>query len=101
MVKRVIGLPGERVVIKDGVVTVYNREHPDGFNPDATGKWKSDLTNNPNENIDVSLGQSEILVAGDNRPESLDSRTNGPIDVSEIVGRAEARILPFGSYRSL
>jgi signal peptidase I len=34
-VKRVIGLPGERVVIKNGAVTVYNKEHPQGFSPDT------------------------------------------------------------------
>lgn len=101
VVKRVIGLPGERIIIQNGVVTVYNAEHPDGFKPDQDSEWAKSLTINPTESIDVTLAQSEIFVAGDNRPQSLDSRTNGPINVSDIVGRAEARVLPFGSRRSL
>ena len=36
IVKRVIAFPGERVVVKDGVLTVYNNDHPDGFQPDKT-----------------------------------------------------------------
>lgn len=101
VVKRVLGLPGERVVIKEGVVTVYNKEHPEGFNPDAGSSWEKTLTIDPYENIDVTLGQSEIFASGDNRPESIDSRANGPIDVRDLVGRAEARIMPFSKRRSL
>ncbi len=101
VVKRVIGLPGERVLIKDGVVTVYNQEHPAGFNPDANSPWQSTMIIDPAENIDVTLGPSEIFVSGDNRPESLDSRTNGPININDLVGVVEARILPLGKQRLL
>ena len=101
VVKRVLGLPGERVTIRDGVVTIYNKEHPAGFNPDETGSWKKNLTIDTTENIDVTLSQGEVFVAGDNRPESLDSRANGPIDVKDIIGRVEARVLPFSSRRKL
>ena len=34
IVKRVIAFPGERVTVKDGILTVYNDAHPDGFHPD-------------------------------------------------------------------
>ena len=45
----------------------------------------------PNENIDIQLGSSEIFVSGDNRPESIDSRFNGPLETSEIIGNVVAK----------
>src|SRR3990167_4332535 len=36
LIKRIIVLPGERVVVKDGILTVYNKDQPDGFQPDKT-----------------------------------------------------------------
>jgi len=101
VVKRVIGLPGERVLIKDGVVTIFNQDNPNGFNPDAGSPWEGTMIADPEENIDVTLSPSEIFVSGDNRPESLDSRTNGPIDIHDLVGVVEARILPFSKRRLL
>ena len=97
LIKRVIGLPGERVVVKDGTVTVYNDEHPEGFQPDKTLPY-SKLTTIPytSGNIDRTLADNEIFVCGDNRPDSLDSRTFGPITTDQIVGKLLARILPLG-----
>jgi signal peptidase I len=40
LIKRVIGLPGEHVVVKDGKVTVYNDANPQGFNPDTSTGYK-------------------------------------------------------------
>lgn len=101
VVKRVIGLPGERVVLTNGQITVYNRESTAGFNPDKTGPWNKEYVPGANENIDVTLGTAEIFVSGDNRPGSTDSRFNGPIKVREIVGIVEARILPFAKRKTL
>lgn len=101
VVKRVLGLPGERVTVTNGVVKVFNEDNPDGFDPDKNSSWAKTLTLDPNENIDVILGPSEIFVSGDNRPGSLDSITNGPISVSELIGRARARILPVTKFRNL
>ncbi|HTB49244.1 MAG TPA: signal peptidase I, partial [Verrucomicrobiae bacterium] len=36
LIKRVIGLPGDRVVVKNGIYTIYNKSHPNGFDPDHT-----------------------------------------------------------------
>ena len=44
IVKRVIAFPGERVVVKDGVLTVYNNDHPDGFQPDKTTQNRRQAT---------------------------------------------------------
>ncbi len=101
VVKRVLGLPGERVLIKNGKITIFNRDHPGGFNPDDNSDWQATYIVDPNENIDLTLNQSEIFVTGDNRPESLDSRTNGPININELIGVAEARLLPFSKRQTL
>jgi signal peptidase I len=96
LIKRVIGLPGERVVVKDGTITVYNKEHPDGFQPDATLPYGK-TTNIPytTGNIDITLGNSELFVCGDNRGNSLDSRAFGPIDTGDVIGKLAARVYPF------
>lgn len=95
LIKRVIGLPGERVVVKDGILTVYNSEHPEGFQPDKGSRWEKDMTPDlPNENLDVQLSASELFVSGDNRPESIDSRFNGPLATKEVVGPMLLRIWP-------
>ncbi len=94
LIKRVIGLPGDRVVVSDGILTVYNQEHPDGFSPDSEGKWASIITPTSG-NIDVIVNPGEVFVCGDNRANSLDSRSFGPIPASDIIGRLEFRIFPF------
>lgn len=95
LVKRVIGLPGDRVVVKDGKITVYNATHPNGFSPDTTlpyGK-KTDLSFTPT-NVDFTLTATQLFVCGDNRTNSLDSRIFGPIETSQVVGKLVVRILP-------
>jgi signal peptidase I len=101
MVKRVLGLPGERVVLKKGVVTIYNDTHPEGFNPDESGSWNKKMHVGSNDNIDIRLSQSEVFVAGDNRPESVDSRYNGPIETKEIIGDALGVVWPLGQITGL
>lgn len=101
LVKRVIALPGERVIVKDGKVTVYNTAHPNGFNPDTTlpyGK-ETDLSYTPND-VDFTLGDKQLFVCGDNRGNSLDSRAFGPIDTNQVVGKLVARILPLSKAKA-
>lgn len=98
LVKRVIGLPGDHIVIKNNILTVYNSEHPEGFQPDATLPYGKDGAIPPtSDNLDVTLSKTQIFVAGDNRPNSLDSRTFGPVETSQVVGKLVARILPLSS----
>lgn len=100
LIKRVIGLPGERIVIKDGRITVYNSQHPEGFDPDKTlGYGKEVAIPETNNNIDVELGSSQIFICGDNRSNSLDSRAFGPIESSQIVGKLVARIAPLDKIK--
>jgi len=100
LIKRVIALPGERVVVNDNEVTVYNQEHLEGFNPDDAGKYKINKSDAINVRIDLVVPKDEIFVSGDNRPNSLDSRTFGPIPVKDIVGTLSYRIFPINKAQS-
>lgn len=100
LVKRVIGLPGDHVVIKNNAITIYNAEHPNGFNPDTTLPYGKDGSIPPTtNNVDVTLSSTQLFVCGDNRPNSLDSRTFGPIETNQVVGKLVARILPINSMQ--
>lgn len=95
LVKRVIGLPGDHIVIKNNIITVYNKEHPDGFHPDQTLPYgKNGAIPPTTNNLDVTLGSTQLFVCGDNRPDSLDSRIFGPIETNQVVGKLVARIFP-------
>lgn len=93
LVKRVIALPGERVTVKDGRVTVYNQKNPNGFNPDALVSYTKDYKDTPG-NVDVTILEGEVFVMGDNRNNSLDSRYFGPVSAKDIVGNLGMRIFP-------
>lgn len=100
LIKRVIGLPGERVVLSNGVLTVYNQAHPNGFQPDKTMSYGSVINeSNDTHNIDITLAKDQLFVCGDNRPNSLDSRTFGPIDAHQIVGKLSVRLLPLSQIQ--
>lgn len=93
LIKRVIGLPGDRVVVSNNVYTIYNAQHPAGFDPDKALPYGKDIPPTSG-NVDVTLGPTQLFVSGDNRPDSLDSRAFGPIDASQIVGKLVLRVYP-------
>lgn len=93
LIKRVIGLPGERVVVKDNAITIYNQEHPGGFNPDKAGAYTIAAPLTPGD-VDLTLKSGEIFVSGDNRTNSEDSRYFGPVNTNQIVGKLAFRIVP-------
>jgi signal peptidase I len=95
LIKRVIGLPGDRVTIHSNIVTIYNSQHPEGFNPDTTLPYDRTAVDTAGE-LDIVIPVHQIFVLGDNRPNSLDSRSFGTVEVKNIVGKLVVRILPIG-----
>jgi signal peptidase I len=93
LIKRVIGLPGERVVVSNGQITIYNPQHPEGFNPDKAGIYHIDAATTVGS-VDLKLQKDELFVSGDNRGNSEDSRYFGPIKTNQIVAKLVLRILP-------
>ena len=90
-IKRIIGLPGEIVSINHGVISITTTDgghislaEPYIVNEDAT------------YTKDVSLLPGEYFVMGDNRHNSSDSRTWGPLPKKDIIGRVDLRLLPIG-----
>jgi signal peptidase I len=100
LIKRVIGLPGERVVTRDGKFTVYNAEFPEGFDPDAGQDYAKDIITTPGE-VDITVGPGEIFVSGDNRTNSLDSRIFGAISAESVTGIATLRFVPVNNFERL
>jgi len=98
LIKRVIALPGERVVVRNNVMTVYNAQHPEGFQPDAILPYGHVITGTPIDG-EWNVGEGQIFVSGDNRGNSLDSRTFGPVDAHNIVGKLVVRVLPLNEAK--
>jgi signal peptidase I len=99
IVKRVIAFPGEHVVLKDGVLTVYNNEHPDGYVPDKT--FTNGTPGSPSSgSVDMVVPDGSLFVAGDHREGSysMDSRNSlGTIPYFDVVGPVAYRIWPLTS----
>jgi signal peptidase I len=94
-IKRIIGLPGEKIKIKDNKVYIYNDKYPNGLelNEDM---YLTDEEDTPNlGKTEFILEQGEYFVLGDNRGSSLDSRRFGPVPRRLIIGKAWIRGWPF------
>ncbi len=97
LIKRVVGLPGDHVVVKNGKVTIYNEDQPNGYNPDEGQSYEEGFDSTEG-NIDITVDEGEVFVLGDNRGNSLDSRYFGPIKTSDISGELVLRIYPFNKF---
>ncbi len=95
-IKRVIGLPGETVQIKNGKIVIFNKDNPSGF------VLKEDSYLNPlvvtGSDIKMTLASDEYCVLGDNRGMSQDSRFFGPVKKDRIIGKVVFRAWPFDRY---
>ena len=84
LIKRIVGLPGETVEIRDGILYIDGQPVPEPEERFADGTNLAPVT----------LGPDSYFVLGDNRANSNDSRVFGPIHRSNIVGRAWLRYWP-------
>jgi len=86
-IKRIIGLPGEEIVINDGKVYI---------NKDILSEeyLEQDYTHG---DIKETIPGNKLFVIGDNRSSSMDSRNPeiGIIDFDDIIGQAVIRLYPF------
>lgn len=90
-IKRVIGIPGDTLVVQDGYFVLNGQRLQEPYLPAGLETPAGAFTRGERE---VTLGDSEYFVVGDNRQFSSDSRAWGPIDRSAIVGRAFMRYWP-------
>lgn len=88
LVKRIVALPGEKVEVHRGVVYVNGDAIPEPYPHDLTAYDMAPLT----------LGPLAYFVMGDNRGNSNDSRSFGPVTRDEIVGRVWLRYWPLDQF---
>ena len=95
-IKRIMGLPGEKLELKQGRVIIYNEQNPQGKQLDEPYL--------PNQAITLgrpgpfNLGSGEYFVFGDNRTASSDSRDWGILPKDNIVGKVWWRVLPLSVF---
>lgn len=92
LVKRIIGLPGEEIVLSDGQVFINGQPLSENY-----------LKEKPNleDTNPIKLGPTEYYVMGDNCNHSDDSRDNAPIDETDIHGRFLTRLWPLSRFGQL
>ena len=91
-IKRVIGLPGETIAIRDAHVYVDGRLLVEPYLAD-TERWTFQANMAPR-----TLGAGQYFVMGDNRNHSTDSRDFGPITINDVEAKAWVRVWPFNRF---
>lgn len=102
LIKRVIGLPGDVIETRDGIVYINDRPLEEPYL--APGTLTGDATNGQNPPIArQTVPEGHVYVLGDNRANSADSRfpERGPIPIESIVGRAFVLVWPLGDATGL
>lgn len=94
-IKRVIGLPGEKVKIENNKVYINGEELPESYLVEAVANEKAKTGGNYNKDFpETTVAEGSVFVMGDNRINSSDSRMIGSVAYEKIVGRADIRFWP-------
>ena len=95
-IKRIVGLPGEKIEIEDGKIVIYNNENQNGVILDENIYIPLDTETTGSYN--TILKNDEYYVLGDNRNASADSRIWGVLEEHFIIGKAWVRAWPFDDF---
>lgn len=86
LIKRIIGLPNDKIKVENGKLYINNKEYYENYINSYTASYDFD---------EIILKDNEYFVMGDNRYNSYDSRNFGTITKNNIIGRVEFKIFPF------
>ena len=96
LIKRVIGLPGETVIINNNTITIENKQNPNGFVLNESYLPAGTVTAG---DATWTLSSSSYFMMGDNRAVSYDSRSWGPLPAGNIVGLVRFRLWPLSAIQ--
>ena len=90
-IKRIIALPGDTLLVDNGIVYVNNNQVNENYISEQTNLWNGGYIK---EGVSMTIPEEDIFVMGDNRPRSSDSREFGPISIDTIIGNVIYRYFP-------
>ena len=90
IIKRIIGMPGDTVSIRDNTVYVNGEKVEEDYAYGETSDYE-----------EITLDDDEYFILGDNRPISKDSRYFGPVKEDEIIGKIIFRLWPFNKFGTI
>ena len=90
-IKRVIGLPGETLVFKNGEVYINDKLLVENYLADKTNVWENGCVK---EGVPYVVPSNEVFVMGDNRPRSSDSREFCSVPIDSLIGQVFYRYFP-------
>lgn len=96
-IKRVVGLPGESLLITENHIVIYNKTHPQGIILQESYLKAGTSTDGRKtilEGVRFNIPNDSYVVLGDNREASSDSRSWGVVKRNEIIGRSLVRLWP-------
>lgn len=90
-IKRIIGVPGDQVMVKDSEVYVNGKKLTEDYIAAKTNLWEGGFSKNGEAS---TVPDGMLFVMGDNRPRSSDSREFGPIPMESVIGQVFYRYFP-------